>query len=92
MDELGHTQVDLLKLDIEGAEYEVLHSVLKEGIAIKMICVEFDQPAPFRQMLHTLRLLRLSGYELVGLDGWDCTFVYRDTSRKGLAHNNAAVS
>lgn len=38
---LGHARVDVLKLDIEGAEYEVLSDVLASGCAIGQILVEF---------------------------------------------------
>jgi FkbM family methyltransferase len=38
---LGHLQVDVLKMDIEGAEYQVLPDILKGGIAPSQILVEF---------------------------------------------------
>jgi FkbM family methyltransferase len=41
MEANGHDFIDLLKIDIEGFEYEVLESCLKDGIPIKQICVEF---------------------------------------------------
>lgn len=36
-----HTEIDILKMDIEGFEYEVLFDILTKGIKIKQICVEF---------------------------------------------------
>jgi FkbM family methyltransferase len=39
----GHRSVDLLKLDIEGAEYTVIESIITDGIAIGILCVEFDE-------------------------------------------------
>lgn len=41
MDELGHDHLDVLKLDIEGAEYAVLSDVLRRGIQIGQVLVEF---------------------------------------------------
>lgn len=38
---LGDKKIDLLKLDIEGAEYAVFCNMQKTGILPKMICVEF---------------------------------------------------
>jgi FkbM family methyltransferase len=38
---LGHTSVDVLKMDIEGAEYEVLADILGSGIPVGQILVEF---------------------------------------------------
>lgn len=40
---LGHDAVDLVKMDIEGAEYEVLESMLATGIRPKVLCIEFDE-------------------------------------------------
>jgi FkbM family methyltransferase len=41
MGKLGHTRVDLLKMDIEGAEYSVLADLLREKIEVRQIVVEF---------------------------------------------------
>lgn len=37
----GHEKIDVLKMDIEGAEYEVLPDILNSGIQIGQILVEF---------------------------------------------------
>lgn len=36
-----HTQIDILKMDIEGAEYKVINDILNSGIEIKQILIEF---------------------------------------------------
>jgi FkbM family methyltransferase len=41
IDTLGHQKIDILKMDIEGAEYGVLEDILNSGINISQICVEF---------------------------------------------------
>jgi FkbM family methyltransferase len=41
--ELGHKQIDLLKLDIEGAEYKVLETLFSDDNLPKVLCVEFDE-------------------------------------------------
>ena len=41
MDKLGHDRIDILKMDIEGAEYGVLGDVLGSGIRIGQILIEF---------------------------------------------------
>jgi len=38
---LGHTSVDVLKMDVEGAEYGVLDSMLKSKLRPKMLLIEF---------------------------------------------------
>ena len=41
MKRLLHEKIDLLKLDIEGAEYSVLSDMLDMGILLTQILVEF---------------------------------------------------
>jgi FkbM family methyltransferase len=42
MSEYNHNRIDLLKLDIEGAEVDVLEQMLNDQIYPKYLCVEFD--------------------------------------------------
>ncbi len=77
MAELGHDHIDLLKLDIEGAEYVVLDSLAQYNIRPLVLCVEFDQPAPIRKVLTASRQLLNQGYELVSIDNWNFTFVLK---------------
>ena len=41
MEELGHDRIDLLKIDIEGAEYGVIEDLVKNKIPVGQLCVEF---------------------------------------------------
>jgi FkbM family methyltransferase len=75
MREHGHQQINLLKLDIEGAQYEVLASMLKHGIKPKVLCVEYDQPTSTMQMLCSIGQLLLHGYQLLHIDNFNLTFV-----------------
>ena len=43
MKELRHHRLDLLKIDIEGAEYKVINSIIEDNIDIRVICVEYDE-------------------------------------------------
>ena len=38
--ELGHEKVDILKMDIEGAEFEVIHDITCDGIEFNQLCIE----------------------------------------------------
>lgn len=62
MRKLGHDQLDLLKLDIEGAEGPVLTRMLEDGIRPLVLCVEFDAVEPPWQTLKMLRRLADAGY------------------------------
>ena len=78
MRELGHDRIDLLKLDIEGAEYAVLDSLIEHRIQPKILAVEFDQPYPIRKTLAAARsFMKLGQYDLVSIDLWNFTFVRR---------------
>jgi FkbM family methyltransferase len=78
MAELGHERVDLLKLDIEGAEYEVLDSVLESDLRVKVLLVDFHRIGPVGQMAEMADRLRSVGYRPVHLDRTDLTFVDAD--------------
>jgi FkbM family methyltransferase len=41
MRELGHERLDVLKMDIEGAEYDVVADILAAGIDIGQLLIEF---------------------------------------------------
>ena len=43
MQERGHDRIDLLKIDIEGAEYKVIQSILEDKIDVRVLCVEYDE-------------------------------------------------
>ncbi len=73
-EKLGHDHLDLLKLDIEGAEFEVLTSVLRGGPLPGTICVEFDQPSPMATVRRTVRDLSKAGYKPVAIERWNVTF------------------
>ena len=78
MSELGHARIDVLKLDIEGAEHEVIRSVLEAGIRPQVICTEIDRPVRPITFWRTIRRIQAAGYVLVAVDDWNFTFVRRD--------------
>jgi FkbM family methyltransferase len=76
--ELRHDRIDLLKLDIEGAELEVLSDLLRSNLRPRAICVEFDQPVPMWRIAHRIWLLRRAGYTAIATERWNVTFVIED--------------
>jgi FkbM family methyltransferase len=80
MAENGHHSIDLLKIDIEGFEYEVLESCLEKQIPIKQICVEFHDffpEIPKTKTKDLIRLLESKDYELIHRHRHDHTFLHR---------------
>ena len=39
----GHEKIDLLKIDIEGAEYRAIRSIIKDNLDVGILCVEYDE-------------------------------------------------
>lgn len=70
MKEFGHDHLDLLKISAEGAEFEIIDHVLSAGLAVRVLCVEFAQPASLARVLDYGRRLRQAGYGLVGAGQW----------------------
>jgi FkbM family methyltransferase len=75
MDELGHERIDLLKLNIEGAEYEVLPEIVNGDVDATVICVGFHMTPWIGRMTRAVRALRRRGYVPVHLENFDVTFV-----------------
>jgi FkbM family methyltransferase len=75
MNEFSHDHLELIKLNIEGAEYEVLESILEDNLDISIICVTFDQPMPLRKTRRAIDSLCNHGYDLVNIDHWNYTFI-----------------
>ena len=77
MKEQGHTKLDILKLDIEGAEYEVLDSLLADGLSTRILCVEFHPSKetgllPVQQMITKLEQ---HNYKVIAREDLDFTFI-----------------
>lgn len=78
MREIGDSRVDIVKLDIEGAEHRTLADIVENGPTPEVLCVEFDQPQPLRQIVRRVRDLRRAGYRLAKVEGWNYTFLRDD--------------
>lgn len=40
VNQYGHKRIDILKMDVEGSEYEVMPEILESGVKIQQICLE----------------------------------------------------
>lgn len=73
----GRAEISVLKIDIEGAEFEVLADMIKSGLWPKYILAEFHagQDETERRLrtrtIQTLTDLYQHGYRLVKQNGWD---------------------
>lgn len=71
MKEFNHKTVDLVKIEIEGAEYTVIDTIVKDKLDVKVICIEFDEVYHVKGISHKMRIkkscnqLLKAGYVLV---------------------------
>lgn len=67
---LGHEQIDLMKMDIEGAEYEVLDGLLASPIKPTQLLVEFHHRFPgigLDKTADVIERLRDAGYKIFAI-------------------------
>lgn len=85
MDELGHTHVDLIKMDVEGAEQMVIPNLIADKIQTQVLCIEYDQPVEtfsrlawrcFTQSMILTVQLKQAGYHLVHVSGLTATYLH----------------
>lgn len=72
MTDLGHRKIDLLKIDTEGAEYQIIKTILDENLEVDILCVEFDESAQnhldteyIKRIESSMTDLRNAGYEVI---------------------------
>jgi FkbM family methyltransferase len=80
MAELGHDRIDLLKMDIEGAEYGVIADLVERALDIDQILVEFHHrfdSVPPARTAEAVRRLNSVGFRIAHVSprGEEYTFV-----------------
>ena len=81
-EKLGHDRIDLMKMDIEGAEYEVLDGLLSSSIKPKQLLVEFHHRFPgigLEKTADIIERLRDAGYKIFAISeiGREVSFLRR---------------
>ena len=84
----GIQQLRLIKLDIEGAEVEVLSDMLGKGIRPNQVLVEYDElsvrsPKSEARIRVTHHMLLESGYSLINREGNNFTYLREEGSVAG---------
>ncbi len=79
MAELGDAHIDLLKLDLEGAEYELVPTLDLRGLGVKVFSTQLHHSGTVSEGRRLIAHLREEGYELVGSkSAVKLTFARRD--------------
>ena len=82
MRELGHAQLDVLKMDIEGAEYAALTDIIQSKILATQLLVEFHHAPGDRPSLEKtracVRMLQDAGYRIfhISSTGLEYSFLH----------------
>jgi FkbM family methyltransferase len=77
----GDSRVDLLKIDIEGAEYSVINDLVDSNLLPRLLLVEFDEAhTPLdgdsgQRIGDSIRRLVRAGMRCVAVEGCNATFV-----------------
>jgi FkbM family methyltransferase len=83
MAEMGDRRVDLLKVDIEGGEYDVLPKLDLAGSGVRVFAVQLHHNGGVRRARRLIAGVREAGYELVACrPAVKLTFVRRDELHK----------
>ncbi len=84
----GDRALDLLKMDIEGFEYDIVDQILAERIPVRQLCVEFHAWLRPRQTWKTIWRLYRRGYRLIFKHRGDHTFVMKDERYAALLRSS----
>jgi len=91
MQMLGHERIDVLKLDVEGSEFEAIPDLLASGIAIDQLLVEIHyqfRSRSFGQGLELIAEIKRHGLDCIHVSprGYEFAFL-----RRGLAQTSQAA-
>lgn len=75
MHERGHDRLDVLKLNVEGAEDAILEQAFADGITPRSIICTWEGRWSLAKAVHWTSKLRARGYQLVGRKDWYCTYL-----------------
>lgn len=81
MNDLGHDHVDLLKIDIEGGEYDVIDDFLGEGIRVGQLLMEFHHcysTIPYSRTRDAISRLKDAGFRITHISArtYEISFIH----------------
>lgn len=87
MKELGHNKIDILKMDIEGTEYEVIDFMIDNNIQVGQLLVEFHhrfKKIGIKKSKEAIEKLNSAGYLIfhVSPNGEEYSFIHKSKTEK----------
>jgi FkbM family methyltransferase len=73
----GDSYIDLLKMDIEGFEFDIVNQLLDRRIPVLQLCVEFHPWLRPGETMKTIARLYRAGYRLIHKKRGDHTFLLK---------------
>lgn len=70
VNELNHKQIDVLKMDIEGSEFDVIETILNSDVIIDQFLIEFHErffEDGRKRLQCALKLMKQHGYKVFGV-------------------------
>jgi FkbM family methyltransferase len=92
---LGHAKVDVVKMDIEGAEYQVLRDILTGRTEIGQILVEFHhrwKEVGAAQTRHAIASLKAAGYVVAAVSSAGTEYTFVSKARAPAERNSSFPS
>lgn len=79
----GHRRLDMIKLDVEGAEYDVIRDLLRMELDVRQLLLEFHhrfEGVGIERTQEALELLDANGYRIfyISPDGREYSFIRTD--------------
>jgi FkbM family methyltransferase len=75
----GDAYIDLLKMDIEGFEFDIVTQLLDQNIPVRQLCVEFHRWLRPGATLKLIARLYRAGYRIIYKQYGDYTFLLKDS-------------
>jgi FkbM family methyltransferase len=92
---LGHRRVDVLKMDIEGAEYDVLTDILESDIQVGQILVEFHhrwKEVGAGRTRQAIASLERAGYVVAAVSAAGTEYTFVPKAREPVERNSSFPS
>jgi FkbM family methyltransferase len=87
MKKLGHTHLDVLKIDIEGSEFEAIPDILQSNCSFSQLLVEIHYNFPTRSFEEGVQLVHLMKEA-----GLDCFYISKRGYEFGFLNKPAAAT
>jgi FkbM family methyltransferase len=68
MDEFGDDRVELLKMDVEGGEYDLLPTLDLAAMGVRVFCIQLHHTGTLRDARALIERIRGQGFRLVNYD------------------------